>query len=288
MLNLFVIHHNDVMEELTRDFLLNKARTLAQSRGQDFVLRKDFKQETGIGDHHILKYWDSWSDFFSEAGLQPQNRQPLTDDQLFEAARDVLIDENSIPTFTRFGKLIPYSQAVYKRRFGTWSGLLSAFKNGLSEREPDSPVLRQLQTYSVPKPSTRSIPAPLVSDSAHAWQPTGGRRYGPFINFRGLQHEPINEQGVVFLFGMVAFELGYVVESVATGFPDCEAKRRLKGPSETWERVCIEFEFESRSFRDHGHNPKRCDLIVCWKHNWPECPLEVLELSKATSELNDV
>jgi len=22
------------------------------------------------------------------------------------------------------------------------------------------------------------------------------------------------------------------------------------------------------------------DMIVCWKHNWPECPLEVLELSK--------
>ena len=24
-----------------------------------------------------------------------------------------------------------------------------------------------------------------------------------------------------------------------------------------------------------------CDLIVCWRHNWPECPenLEVLELS---------
>jgi hypothetical protein len=26
------------------------------------------------------------------------------------------------------------------------------------------------------------------------------------------------------------------------------------------------------------HDPKGCDLIVCWEHNWPECPLEVLEL----------
>jgi len=25
---------------------------------------------------------------------------------------------------------------------------------------------------------------------------------------------------------------------------------------------------------------KGCDPIVCWKHNWAECPLEVLELSK--------
>jgi len=25
---------------------------------------------------------------------------------------------------------------------------------------------------------------------------------------------------------------------------------------------------------------KGCDMIICWKHNWPECPLEVLELRK--------
>jgi hypothetical protein len=24
-------------------------------------------------------------------------------------------------------------------------------------------------------------------------------------------------------------------------------------------------------------------LIVCWKHNWEECPLEVVELRKAVS-----
>jgi hypothetical protein len=28
------------------------------------------------------------------------------------------------------------------------------------------------------------------------------------------------------------------------------------------------------------HPAAHCDLIVCWKHNWPECPLEVLELRK--------
>ena len=52
-----------------------------------------------------------------------------------------------------------------------------------------------------------------------------GPTYGASLNFRGLQHAPINEQGVVFLFGMVCHELGFVVESVRTGSPDCEAKR---------------------------------------------------------------
>jgi hypothetical protein len=26
-------------------------------------------------------------------------------------------------------------------------------------------------------------------------------------------------------------------------------------------------------------------MIICWKHNWPECPLEVLELSKLVGKL---
>src|SRR5205807_6456038 len=71
--------------------------------------------------------------------------------------------------------------------------------------------------------------------------------YGNPIDFRGLRHEPVNEQGVVLLFGMVARELGYMVEGMQRGFPDCEAKRRI-GP-ERWQRVNIEFEFESRNFR---------------------------------------
>jgi hypothetical protein len=47
--------------------------------------------------------------------------------------------------------------------------------------------------------------------------------------------------------------------------------------------VRIEFEFESKSFVWHGHDAKECDLIVCWENNWPECPLEVVELRRAFS-----
>jgi hypothetical protein len=36
----------------------------------------------------------------------------------------------------------------------------------------------------------------------------------------------------------------------------------------------------STNFLDRGHDPKKCDLIVCWINNWPECPVEVLEMSK--------
>jgi hypothetical protein len=118
--------------------------------------------------------------------------------------------------------------------------------------------------------------------------PIGGRLLGAAINFPGLQHAPVNEQGVVLLFGMVAKELGFVVEMVRTNFPDCEAKRcvgRDRNGKERLERLKIEFEFQSHNFVEHHHDVNGCDLIVCWENNWPDCPLEVLELGAIIDDL---
>jgi len=124
-------------------------------------------------------------------------------------------------------------------------------------------------------------------DVKRQWVSTTANRYGSFLNFRGLQHAPINEQGVVFLFGMICFELGFIVEAVRSGFPDCEAKRRIDRKKDHWERVRIEFEYRSSTFREHGHNPSKCDLIVCWEHDWEECPLEVIELKSVIKTISD-
>lgn len=109
--------------------------------------------------------------------------------------------------------------------------------------------------------------------------------YGKPMDFRGMRYEPVDEQGVVLLFGMVARELGYRVEAVQSGFPDCEAQRQIA--PQRWQRVHVEFEFENRNFRDHGHPLTGCDVIVCWRHNWDDCPahLEILELSSLIKSL---
>ena len=79
---------------------------------------------------------------------------------------------------------------------------------------------------------------------------------------------------------MMATRLGFFIDGLQSAFPDCYAKRPLGGGA--WQHVAIEFEFESRSFRHHGHPPDGCDIIVCWHHNWPECPenIQVIELSE--------
>jgi hypothetical protein len=95
-----------------------------------------------------------------------------------------------------------------------------------------------------------------------------------------MTNAPVNELGVMVLFGMMAAGLGLQVESVQGKFPDCMAKRQV-APGK-WQYLRIEFEYESKNFKLHGHDPKGCDMIVCWRHNWKECPaeIEVVELSR--------
>lgn len=105
---------------------------------------------------------------------------------------------------------------------------------------------------------------------------------GESIGFRAMTFAPLNEAGVSILFGMIAADLGICIEEAQQGFPDLIG-RRFNGRG--WERVAIEFEYCSRSFLDHKHDPEQCDLVVCWTHNWMDCPIEVIELSKAVKRL---
>ena len=105
---------------------------------------------------------------------------------------------------------------------------------------------------------------------------------GDLINFRGLVYSPTNENGVIFLFGKVMEDINMYIEEIKPGFPDCIG-RRFTGKG--WERVSIEFEHKSSNFQQHGHDSNECDVIVCWEHDWPDCPLEVIELRNIIKSL---
>jgi hypothetical protein len=105
---------------------------------------------------------------------------------------------------------------------------------------------------------------------------------GDLINFRGLVYSPLNENGVIFLFGKVVEDLNMYIEEIKPGFPDCIG-RRFTGKG--WERVRIEFEFSSSNFKSHKHDSKDCDVIICWEHDWKECPIEVIPLKEVIATL---
>jgi len=113
---------------------------------------------------------------------------------------------------------------------------------------------------------------------------SGQSLVGDLINFRGLVYSPLNENGVVFLFGKVAEDLNMYVEEIKPGFPDCIA-RRFTGKG--WERLRVEFEYKSSAFKQHKHDLNKCDMIICWEHDWKECPLEVIELKDRIKEMDN-
>ena len=110
------------------------------------------------------------------------------------------------------------------------------------------------------------------------------RIVGPRSQIPDLVYEPVNEQGVIFLFAKYHKELGIeYIEGIQQGFPDAFGRRKI-GKTE-YEPVDIEFEFRSLDFKNHEHDPSQCDIVVCWEHNWPQCPLEVIELKSTLPKL---
>jgi len=84
---------------------------------------------------------------------------------------------------------------------------------------------------------------------------------------------------VVFLFSHFLKKYRLRVEKIGAGFPDCIAFQKTGRGDK---RIRIEFELRSKNFQTHRHSVKDCDWIVCWEHNWPDCPkkLTVIELRK--------
>lgn len=272
--------------EITRETIIDAAKRAETEAGAP-ISRPDFERLTGISQYHIYRLFPEggWSEVKRLGELQrhPKDNEQLSDDELLAEFHRVAGGLEQIPTWTVFAHRATISADVVRRRFGGLQGTLKRYRTWLEEREPSSPLLEQLQSKS-----KHELPAPPLIATAprqQAWAKGDGPMFGPPIDFRGLRHAPINEQGVVFLFGMVSYELGFIVEAIHAAFPDCEAKRCVDRRNERWQRVRIEFEFYSSNFRDHGHDPNGCDVIVCWEHDWADCPLEVVELRRLINDL---
>jgi hypothetical protein len=271
------------MADITREAIVDAARRAAADAGGR-LSRSDFARVSGISLYHVYRAFPEggWSEVKRLAGLEffPQETS-LSDDELLQEFHRVALELGAIPTWAVFSARPRFSGDTVRKRFGGSDGTLARYRAWLECNDPASPLIEQLTARTtvtsrgpVTVPQSSAVPARMT------WPKGDGPQFGTPIDFRGLRHAPINEQGVVFLFGMISYELGFIVEAVHAAFPDCEAKRCVDRRNGRWQRVRIEFEYASSNFHDHGHDPRSCDVIVCWEHDWRECPLEVVELRR--------
>ena len=275
----------------TRLFILNELKRIAQEVSPKSLRKSEFLRRSNISERKLRTHFDSWNSALIEAGLDPSidnipARERLSDEQLLSEIGEVWKATGKRPTEDLMNRVGKYSVRPYYARWGSFSKALTYFVNHFGY--PDSGGFtaasevseRSSSIHPVSEIKPRKVPThkPAVERDRRVF-------VGEPVNFRGLQYAPVNEQGVVYLFGMVSRELGFLVEIVRTAYPDCEGKRRLDSSGERWEHLRIEFEYRSKNFLSHGHDPNACELIVCWIHDWPESPVEVLELREAIKYL---
>jgi hypothetical protein len=208
-----------------------------------------------------------------------QHGPRISDNELFESLLLVNNELGHEPCQAEYISRGKFSECPFKRFGKNWKEILIHYrkwktKKGNRLSALNGTAISALEVHSIDRPTTIDIR-----------RVTPAQFYGEPIDFRGLRHAPINEQGVVYLFGMVSRELGFYIESVKQGFPDCEGKYLHDSKRNLWAKARIEFEFRPSSFRQHGHDAAQCDFIVCWINDWPDCPITVIELSKEILKL---
>ena len=248
--------------------------------------RRELRKIARISEDTIYKHFGTLYKALKTAGLRPSGsgfrQQEST--VLLDWAR-VTRKLGKIPTVTEYESRGRFSDMPFHTRYGNWTSVPDAFQRFAMKQKIQGQwkdVLKMIgaQTEKDCKVKVRASHGRSRKQDVFRDRPF----YGPLINLPEMVHEPLNELGVVFAFGLVARQLGFSVLRFQSAFPDCEALREVvKGQLQ---RMKLEFEFESRNFLRHGHRIDGCDGIVCWKHNWKECPVEVIELSKVFKNLN--
>ena len=267
---------------MTRQEILKAIRLCARKLKRN-PTRRDLRELARISEERLYKL-GGLKKALEEAGLQPSGsgfRQQESTVILDWAA--VARKLGKIPTVAEYESSGRFSDMPFHSRYGSWVRVPEAFRRFAKEQKIQSQwkdVLKMTTALTTNSKRARESIQPVRPVTRRGRVLEDRPIYGPPLHLPEMAHEPTNELGVIFAFGVMARRLGFIVLRCQTGFPDCEAVREVARGQ--WQRVRIEFELESRNFVKHRHDPKGCDLIVCWVHNWKECPegLEVVELRR--------
>lgn len=295
----------ECLKTVCRDDVLMAVRGAVEKADGRRVTLAQFLKSSGLKYEDVFRFFARWEEALEAAGYHFRRYNAWIETRLLlEDWGKVARHLQQLPTRADYKVHGEFSTRTLDTRCGGWIHIPAAFLEYAKKRIEWADLVElipklkrnsatQFHLRKREKLAVRNGRSPDAGSTAQErstirpangrlWTPKQGpgRKkpliYGERLGEGAMQYAPTNESGVIFLFGVMAEELGFVVEGMQTAFPDCEAKRRI-GPG-TWEKVRIEFEYESRNFRQHGHPAEDCDLIVCWEDNWPECPVEVIAL----------
>ncbi|HEX9896120.1 MAG TPA: hypothetical protein VGA85_00455 [Dehalococcoidales bacterium] len=270
-----------------KENIIAEIRRIAAKIGVSHLTGQEFARHSKISKSTVCSIFGSWNRAVEAAGLEPmlnfvpEHKEINEEDLMVEVIR-LTKELRKRPSDREMQALGRFSPRPYIKRWGSFAkGREAAYRKiGFPNVSNNDAKASDNQTSILTKQIL--IPDTIKPKEIHKRKKV---QFGEPIDFRGLRFAPINEQGVVYLFGMISKELGFLIESIRTEYPDCEGKRCINKDQNRWEHVLIEFEYRSSQFKEHGHSPDDCDLVVCWIHDWEDCPIEVLEMSSVIKHL---
>jgi len=240
----------------------------------------ELARETGIGGKVFRRLFGNFTKALKASGFDGNgNGFKVSMEELFKEWAAMARELGKMPSIQEYTTRSQYSVQPLRNRFRGWSNVpagLARYAEGHGLGLEWADVLEMAKRYQphmnrrewMLKPQRAAYSYPEILND----RPVYGAAMMPQV----MCFAPVNEMGVVFLFGALSSKLGFIVTYVGTRYPDIEAFREV-APGR-WQRVRIEAEFLSRNFLEHFHDPSGCDLLICWENNWPEAPMEVIAL----------
>ncbi len=281
-----------VRKSHSKESIIQILQNLAKRMNKESLTKQDVKHELPLSS--VNYHFGSLGNALEAAGLKrrlpgenlKEHLNVLSEDDLFLSILEVERNLGHEPGNNEYISSGKYSNRPFKKRFGKWPDVLAHYRKWKTSKGPELVDMKVEDNQATKDEMSIN---PLNTESKHITlaRSSGNpaQLYGEPIDFRGLRHAPINEQGVVYLFGMVSRELGFYIEAIQQGFPDCEGKYLYDAKKNLWAKARIEFEFKASNFQEHGHDPNQCDFIVCWINDWKDCPITVIELKKEILKL---
>jgi hypothetical protein len=108
---------------------------------------------------------------------------------------------------------------------------------------------------------------------------------GELVGKRGIVYAPVNRAGVLLIFSRLLDEFDMLVEEIDAECSYLISRRRMDAGQPgagRWERVKIALACTSAELKDIAKSSENtqgsADLLICWQHDWPDCPIETFEL----------
>ena len=273
-------------KNLTPNYSKGKMHALSEVKRVARELRTTTLSKTQYDSHSpevkactVARLWGGWLKAIEAAGLEAHDKYH-TEIPLSELALefvDAIREMGKVPNVHQMARRSQHSKNTFTRKYdNSYISFKIAAIDFLLKRGDLSTDIKEVLKNHLASLRPCSPPEPAVA---------APHRKGRHLGFRAFAFAPTCESDVVSLFGAVADDLGFEIVSQRAAFPDCEARRRARSRRAHYAKCLIEFEFESRDFKRHGHPVEGCDLIVCWRDDWPDCPIEVLELRSEINKL---